>query len=155
MPVARLKKFLDEHEVRYTTTTHAPAYTALEVAQAAHVPGKELAKIVMVKFDGELGLAVIPASEQVNLESLAAESGSKTVTRAKEEEFEASFPGCEVGAMPPFGNLWNLPVYASKTLAEDEIISFCAGNHHEVMSLAFDDFRRLAEPKILRFSKPL
>ena len=155
MPVAKLKKFLDQHGIRYLLMSHAPAYTALEIAQASHIPARELAKTVMVKIDGQMTLAVVPASEQVDLESLTAEANAREIQLAHEEEFEGLFPDCEVGAMPPFGNLWKLPVYASTTLAEDPYISFCAGSHHEVMTLAFEDFNKLVEPRIRRFTKPL
>jgi Ala-tRNA(Pro) deacylase len=154
MPVARLKKFLDERGVKYVTLSHSPAYTASEVAEATHVPGKDVAKTVMVELDGRLSMAVVPSSERVDLESLAAEAGCRDANLASEHDFARSFPGCELGAMPPFGNLWKIPVYVSRTLAEDQVISFSAGSHTEIMTLAFDDFRRLVEPRILGFSAP-
>lgn len=153
MPIPRLKRFLDEHQIKYTATSHSPAYTAQEVAEAAHIPGKELAKTVIVKLDDRMCLAVVPASERVNVESLAAETHSKHAHVVGEKDFERLFPGCEVGAMPPFGNLWNLPVYVSRTLSDDDQIAFSAGTHSEVLSLAFEDFRRLVKPELLNFSE--
>lgn len=153
MPVMLLKKFLDENGVRYETRVHPTAYTAQEVAHAAHVPGKQLAKTVMVKLDGELAMAVLPANERVDLAALARESGHQTAELATEAEFGTRFPGCEVGSMPPFGNLWQIPVYASETLMEDEMITFSAGGHGEVISLSFQDYRRLVEPRFLHFGK--
>jgi len=151
----RLRKLLDQHHIKYSVTSHSPAYTAQEVAEAAHIPGRELAKTVMVDLDDELVMAVVPASYNVDLECLARTSGHHKAKLAPEVEFERFLPECEVGAMPPFGNLWDIPVYASVTLSEDERIAFCAGSHSEVVSLSFDDFKRLVEPKILAFSVPL
>jgi Ala-tRNA(Pro) deacylase len=153
MPLRRLKEMLDSKGVRYTILFHSPAYTAQQIAQAAHIPGKQLAKTVMVKLDGRLSMAVVPASYRVDLEALAYETGADRATLASEVDFRDIFPGCEVGAMPPFGNLFQVPVYVSDTLAEDALISFNAGNHTEVMTLAFRDFERLVEPKILPFSR--
>jgi Ala-tRNA(Pro) deacylase len=149
----KLIDFLNDHRIKYSILSHSPAYTAMEVAAAAHIPGKQMAKTVMVRLDGKLAMAVVPSSYRVDLEALARELGAKTATLAEEKDFAHVFPGCEVGGMPPFGNLWKLPVYISDTLAEDKTISFNAGNHFEIMTLAFHDYRRLVEPKVLRISK--
>jgi len=153
MPNKELKEFLDERRVKYHTIGHSPAYTAMEIAAATHIPGGELAKSVMVKLDGRLVMAVLPASYRVNLERLAAVTGGQTAELATEDEFRGKFPGCDVGAMPPFGNLWGMPVYVSEALARDARIAFNAGTHTEVVVMSFDDFRRLVEPKILSFSE--
>ena len=153
MPIKILEEHLESKNVRYTTLKHSLAYTAQEVAASAHIPGKQLAKTVMVKLDGKLAMAVVPAPERIDLPILAREAGYSEALLAKEPEFARIFPGCEVGAMPPFGNLWNVPVYVSETLAEDEFISFNAGTHTEIMTLAFSDYRQLVEPRILAFTK--
>lgn len=151
MPVERLKRFLDDHRVRYLSMRHSPAYTAQEVAAATHIPGKRLAKTVMVKLDGDLAMAVVPATHRVDLERLGQAIGRR-VALASENDYRGAFPGCEVGAMPPFGRLWNMEVFADRTLTEDDQIAFLAGTHQEVLILPFPAYQALAEPKILSFA---
>ena len=122
------------------------------IAASAHVPGKELAKTVMVKIEGKMAMAVLPASSRVDLHQLREAIGASKVELASEGEFKDMFPECEVGAMPPFGNLYGMDVYASVKLAEDEEIAFNAGSHTELIRLAYQDFEKLAEPKVLGFS---
>ncbi len=152
MPVAKLKEFLDSHNIKYVTISHSPAYTAQAIAAAAHVSGKELAKTVMVKIDGKMTMAVLPASYQVDLDLMRDAVGATNVEVATEAEFEGMFPGCEVGAMPPFGNLYGMDVFSAKRLAEDEEIAFNAGSHVELIKLAYADFARLVQPTVLAFS---
>lgn len=152
MPLQKLREFLDQNSVKYVSISHSPAYTAQEIAASAHIPGQELAKTVMVKLDGDMAMAVLPASFQIDLDQLRATAGAGEVDLATEEEFKGLFPGCEPGAMPPFGNLWGMPVFACETLAEDEEIAFNAGSHTELVKLSFADFARLVEPKVARFS---
>ena len=152
MPLQKLREFLDQNSVKYVSISHSPAYTAQEIAASAHVPGQELAKTVMVKLDGDMAMAVHPASFKVDLDQLPAAAGADAVELATEDEFKGLFPGCEPGAMPPFGNLWNMPVYACETLADDVEIAFNAGSHTELVRLRFDDFARLVSPKVTRFS---
>ena len=150
MPVKQLQEFLDKHHVKYVTIRHSPAYTAQEVAASAHIPGKELAKTVMVKLDGRLAMAVLPASYQVNFERLKKAAGVSQAELASEREFRDLFPDCDVGAMPPFGNLYGLEVFVAERLADDEEIAFNAGTHTELMRLAYRDFDRLVQPRIVR-----
>jgi Ala-tRNA(Pro) deacylase len=152
MPVESLKDFLDSHGVKYVTVTHSKAYTAHEVAASAHVPGKEMAKPVIVKVDGRMAMAVLPASQRVSFEQLRDAIGARDVTLAAEDEFRALFPDCEVGAMPPFGNLYGLDVYVADALAEDQEIAFNAGTHTEVVRLAYADFERLVKPQVMSFA---
>ena len=152
MPVAKLKEFLDSHNIKYVAMSHSPAYTAQAIAASAHVSGKELAKTVMVKIDGKMAMAVLPASYQVDLELMKEAVGAATVEIATEDEFEGMFPGCEVGAMPPFGNLYGMDVFAAQRLAEDEEIVFNAGTHIELVKLAYADFVKLVQPTVLAFS---
>ncbi|MGQ9561335.1 MAG: aminoacyl-tRNA deacylase [Candidatus Oleimicrobiaceae bacterium] len=154
MPVKALKEFLDREKVKYTTINHSAAYTAQEIAAAAHVPGKELAKTVVVKIDGRMALAVLPASQRVDFARLKELAGAQKVELASEQEFKELFPECEVGAMPPFGNLYGMEVYAAQSLAEDEQIAFNAGSHTQLIRLAYKDFARLVQPKIGQFSGP-
>ena len=151
MPVKKLKEFLDNNHVKYVSIVHSRAYTASEIAQSAHIPGKEMAKTVMVKINGKMAMVVLPAPLQVNFEQLKKQLGANTVELATEREFQDMFPECEVGAMPPFGSLYGIDVYASKRLAEDREISFNAGSHTELIKLLYKDFERLVGPKIVDF----
>jgi Ala-tRNA(Pro) deacylase len=152
MPVSQLKEFLDSHNVRYVTISHSPAYTAQGVAASAHIPGKELAKTVVVKLGDELAMAVLPAPFKVDFDSLRGIAGAEKVELATEEEFQNMFPGCEVGAMPPFGNLYGMRVFAANSLAEDEEIAFNACSHTELIKMSYSDFERLVEPTLGDFS---
>lgn len=152
MPVKRLKEFLDSHKVHYETLTHPATYTAQRTAESAHIRGKELAKTVMVKIDGKMAMAVLPASHRVDLELLRKATGAKQVELAEEREFEDVFPGCEVGAMPPFGNLYEVEVFSSPQLAEDEEIAFNAGTHTELIRLSYADYAQLVSPAIVKLS---
>jgi len=154
MPVNRLRKFLDENDVKYVTMRHSPAYTAQEVAASAHIPGKELAKTVMVKLDGKLAMAVLPASRAVDFDMLEKASGATEASLAEEDEFRDLFGNCDTGAMPPFGNLYNFPVFSDPHLAEDEEIAFSARSHAEVVRMPYADFERLVQPKVAPFATP-
>jgi len=153
MPIpASIEKFLGERGVRYEVLTHRKAFTAQEEAAVTHVPGQEWAKTVVVKLDGRMALAVIPASHKVVFDLLRNVSGAREVELANEREFSAMFPGCEVGAMPPFGNLFGMDVYVSEALAEDDEIAFNAGTFTELVQLPYRDFERLVEPKVAKIS---
>ncbi|MDX1499061.1 MAG: YbaK/EbsC family protein [Woeseiaceae bacterium] len=146
MPASRLKDFLDSRHVRYVSIGHSPAFTAQEIAARAHIPGKELAKTVIVRIDGELAMVVTSAAEQVRLEQLRKAIGAKQVELADEKEFRDAFPDCETGAMPPFGNLYDMPVFVSQALREDEEIAFNAGSHSELIRLSYSEYERLVKP---------
>ncbi len=152
MPTKKLKDFLDDNHVKYVTINHSPAYTAHEIAASAHVPAKELAKIVMVKINGILTMTVLPSSHRVKLASLKKELGADSVELATEDEFKNVFPGCAPGAMPPFGNLYGLKVLVARRLADDEEIAFNAGAHTELVRISYDDFERLVHPKMIAFT---
>ncbi len=152
MPVQKLKEYLDSNSVKYVILKHSQAYTAQEIAAMAHIPGKKLAKTVLIKLDGKMAMAVLPATYKVEFEKLQEALGSEKIRLANEQEFKDKFPGCEVGAMPPFGNLYDMEVFVAASLVEDEDILFNAGSHLELMKLAYKDFERLVNPKILRFS---
>jgi Ala-tRNA(Pro) deacylase len=128
-------------------------FTAQEIAASAHIPGKELAKTVMVKIDGKMAMAVLPASYRIDFDLLQGATGASTIELASEEEFEDLFPDCEVGAMPPFGNLYGMDVFAAASLAEDTDIAFNAGSHSELIRLPYKDFEKLVGPKVLQFSR--
>jgi len=152
MPIRKLKTFLDEYGVKYVSIQHSPAYTAAEVAESAHIPGLELAKTVMVWVNDEMAMAVVPASHRVDFDELATLADAVEVQLATEDEFKESFPTCDTGAMPPFGNLYEMKVFVSQALTEDAEIAFSAGSHAEVIRLAYADYERLVEPQVGRFS---
>lgn len=152
MPAQKLKEFLDSHKIKYVTITHSLAYTAQEIAASAHVAGKELAKTVMVKLDGKMAMAVVPASYKVNFDLLKKAAGASKVELANEQEFKGMFPESEVGAMPPFGNLYGMEMFVDESLSQDDEIAFNAGSHTELIKLAYRDFERLATPKVAKFA---
>jgi Ala-tRNA(Pro) deacylase len=146
MIASRLKSYLDREGVRYLTVAHSPAFTAREIAEAAHVRAKEFAKTVVVHLDGRYAMAVMPASEKLDTHRLRDAIGAKHVRLALESELDRLFPGCEPGAMPPFGNLYGLEVFVSPSLAADERIAFNAGSHSEVMWMPYIEFAQLVKP---------
>ena len=147
-----LKEYLDERKIRYVTISHSPAYTAQEVAQSAHVPGTQMAKTVMVTVDGTLAMAVLPACQRVDVRELQEITGSDDVALAHEEEFKDYFPDCEAGAMPPFGNLYDMSVYVSPDLAVEPEIVFNAGSHTELVRMRWRDYYNLVKPRVAEFA---
>lgn len=152
MSLNRLKEFLDNQQIQYVVISHSVAYTAQGIAALTHIPGQELAKTVVVRLDDKLALAVVPASCQVDLPLLKVTTGAKTIALASELEFTTSFPDCETGAMPPFGNLYDMATFVDESLARDKEIAFNAGTHRELIRLAWDDFVRLVKPRVLRLA---
>lgn len=152
MQVTKIKEYLDEQNVKYVVVNHAPAYTAREVAASTLVPRREFAKVIVVKLDGKYAMLVLPANRHVDLDKVRKLAGASEIELATEQEFEQLFPDCEVGAMPPFGNLYDIDVYADEMLKEDEDITFNAGSHTQVMRLAFADYARLVAPKFGDFA---
>ena len=152
MPVKTLKKFLDDQDIKYVTIKHSEAYTAQEIAASAHIPGKELAKTVIVKVNGKMAMAVLPATYRVDFDLLKEAAAAEKVELASEEEFKDRFSGCELGAMPPFGNLYDMDVFVADTLAEDEEIAFNCGSHTELVKMSYKDFEAAVKPKIVRIS---
>lgn len=148
MPIKKLKEFLDRNNIKYETIAHSTAYTAQEIASLAHIKGMELAKTVMVKIDGALAMAVLPAPYHVDLPRLKAAAGAKKVELATEADFRNRFPECETGAMPPFGPLYGMPVFVDESLTHDKMVAFNAGSHHELIRLSFEDFNGLVRPMI-------
>ena len=137
MPSKKIKDFLDQSNIKYVTITHSLAYTAQEIAASAHIKGKGFA---------------LPASYKIDFDKLKAGLGNTDVRLANEQEFKDKFPGCEVGAMPPFGNLYDMETYIAASLVEDEEFAFNAGTHTEVIRMDYNDYERLVNPKIIRFA---
>lgn len=149
----RLTEFLDKNSVKYVVMSHSAAYTATEVAAIAHLPGKELAKTVMTRVDGKMNMIVLPASSMVDFGELRKDLNASKVELATEADFKELFPECEVGAMPPFGNLFAMDVIVERTLADTHEIAFNAGNHKELIRMSYADFERLVRPKVFAFGK--
>jgi Ala-tRNA(Pro) deacylase len=152
MHATRLIEFLDSRHVKYVRISHSMAFTAQEIAATAHVPGKEMVKTVIVRIDGQPAMAVLPASRRVDLERLREVARAGKVEIIGEQDFKSRFPDCEVGAMPPFGHLYDMDVYVDDALAQDEQIAFNAGLHTELVRMRFADFESLEHPKLARFA---
>lgn len=152
MHAEKLKNFLDENKIEYIVISHSSAYTAQAVAATAHISGREMAKTVIIRVDGKTAMAVLPASCKVDFALLKKSIGAKIIELATESEFEDLFPDCELGAMPPFGNLYDMDVYVAEKLAQDNEIFFNACSHRELIKLAYSDFERLVKPKIVKFA---
>ncbi len=153
MMCEKLKRYLDENKVGYEVIRHGEAYTAQELAAAMHVKGRLMVKVVIVNSEKGYIMAALPADRRVDIAALRTALGLKMVALATEEEFKRLFPDCEPGAMPPFGNLYNIPVYVDKVLTEDRDIVFQAGNHYEAVKMGYGDFERLVKPGHLEASR--
>ena len=149
MPNQSLKEYLDNHGVNYVSLTHAPEYTAQHTAAAAHISGKQLAKTVIISADHHMAMVVLPADDHVNFSKLQAITGAPHINLATEAEFKDTFKDCELGAMPPFGNLYNMPVYLASSLTKQEHVFFNAGSHMELIEMSLDDYERLVKPKVV------
>ena len=152
MPVTKVKDFLEKNGVDYELVDAPSVYTAQETAAETHIPGREMAKTVIVKMDGAFAMAVLPASDRVDFSLLKGLSDSENVELASEEEFAGLFPDCEIGAMPPFGNLYDMKVFVESNLADDERISFYGCAHSQLIRMAYGDYERLVHPRVGRFS---
>lgn len=151
MPCRKLLDYLDTHHVQYKCLSHPTSYTAQKTAHMAHVSGKEMVKTLIVKINGELKMAVIPANQMLNMRLLKNLYSTEDVELARESEFAELFSDCELGAMPPFGNLYGIEEFVAEELTKDEEIAFNAGTHTEVIKMKYNDFERLVKPRILNF----
>ena len=148
----RVIELLDKSAVSYEITEHAPAFTAQQMAAAEHEPGKYVAKPVIVKADDKYIMCVLSACYKIDLGTLKSQLGAKSVELAQEKEIGKIFDDCELGAEPPFGNLYDLPTIMDKVLEKDDHITFQAGTHEKAIRMSMDDYRKLVEPKVLEFS---
>ena len=153
MTCKKLKEFLDDRDVKYVSINHSRAYTAQEIAESAHVSGNDFAKVVMLKADEQMIMAVLPAPDKVNLKLLRQVLGVRNVIFADENDFQDHFPGCEVGAMPPFGNLYGIRVILAQTLSGATTISFNSGVHTEIIQMDYDQYIKLVSPEIMDFTR--
>ncbi len=142
----RLERLFREESVRFSVSRHEEAYSAQRVAGMLHIPGQQLAKVVMIKANDQLAMLVVPAPERVDLAKAKKALKADRVELAGEKDFASCFPDCEVGAMPPFGNLYEMDVYVDRSLSTQSQIAFPAGSHREIMRVAYADFERIVEP---------
>lgn len=149
MPLQKLTDYLDKYQKKYMVVKHSKAYTAQEIAASAHIPGKDMAKTVMVKVDGDIKMMVLPSTHHLDFKLVKEALKAKEVELATEEEFQELFPDCELGAMPPFGNLYGLETFVAESLKEDEEIAFSAGTHKELVKIPYKDFEELVKPRII------
>src|SRR5579884_2684052 len=149
MPVRELSEYLANNEVKYESIEHSTAFTAQGIAALTHIRGQEFAKTVILNVDGKLAMVVVPASYHVDVAMFKTATGATAVSLAAESEFRDRFPGCETGAMPPFGNLYGMPVYVDESLTTVQDIAFNAGSHRELMRMSCKDFARLLNPRIV------
>ncbi len=152
---AKLKQYFEQNNIPYEVILHEEVYSAQELAQALHTSGKKLVKVVIVKADGVYRMAVLAASRRIDLPALKACIKSKTISLATEEEIKDLFPEAETGAMPPFGNIYNLEVWADAGLRDEKYITFNAGTHYEAFRMLYADFELLARPLVASFSAPV
>ena len=152
MATRALTDYLDNNDIYYHCYNHEPAVTAAEVAQSSHIPGRHMAKTVIVDVDGMLTMAVLPADQYLDPEKLRLALNAHHVRLASEDEFKDRFPLCEPGGEPPFGNLYNMPVYVDDTLISQDWIAFNAGTHTEVIKMGMGDFLRLSEATTCSFA---
>jgi Ala-tRNA(Pro) deacylase len=152
MPLTQLREFLDSHKIQYVVVSHSIAYTAQGIAALTHIPGSHLAKTVIVKVDGTLAMAVLPAPSHVDLMRLKDGLKAESVELASELEFKSRFPDCETGAMPPFGNLYGMTVLADESLSELDEIAFNAGSHRELVRMSWTDFEKLVRPRMTKLA---
>ena len=151
MPIRKLKEFLDEVGADYTVTRHRPTYTAQETAQICHIPGKNMAKTVVIHLNGGLALTVLPAQFRVNLSRLRAFTSAWSLSVARERDFSEAFPECEPGAVPPFGNLFGMVVFAEELLNHDKTISFNSGTHSEIITMPYAQWKSVVHPYVADF----
>ena len=152
MLASRLCEFLDDNHASYVVQTHSLAFTAQGTAALTHTPGREMVKTVIVQWGGRYAMAVLPANEHIEFATLARAVGARDLQIADEKEFAGLFPDCETGAMPPFGNLYGLPVFMDEDLTTNKEIAFNAGSHREVMHMPLGEYLKLVRPTIVAFA---
>ncbi|MBX3009373.1 MAG: YbaK/EbsC family protein [Melioribacteraceae bacterium] len=154
MPLNKLKEYLDSNQIRYVTIKHSLAFTAQEIAASAHIKGKDIAKTVILKVEGKLTMFVLPGSYKVDIEKVKEVLNTSNVRLADEMEFKDKFADCEIGAFPPFGNLYDIDVYCENALLQDENIAFNSCSHTQLFQMKLQDYINLVHPMILNFAYP-
>jgi Ala-tRNA(Pro) deacylase len=151
--LVRIQELLDRSGVAYTHTVHPLAYTAREVAAAEHLPAQEVAKVVVFLAENGYRMVVLPANKVVDFPELRAMLGVSHARLATEKELSQLFPDCDLGAMPPFGNLYGMPVYLDSSLLSDEQIAFNAGTHRDVVHVRLIDLRQMVNPEVVSLAR--
>lgn len=151
----RLQTFLRASKVKYAAAKHPVVYTAQEIAAAQHVPGRQLAKCVLVHTERGPVLAVLPAVHLIDLKKLKSLLKAKTLKIGNEADIKARFPDVEVGAMSPFGHLYDVPVVVDRELGKSQDIVFNAGSHTDTITMRYADFAGLVKPKAGGFGQPI
>jgi Ala-tRNA(Pro) deacylase len=149
----RLEAYLHEHQVPFQLQYHAQAFSAQKIAESEHIPGEMVAKTVIAWADGKMISLVLPATYRADLPKVRVALGARVIRLAHEAEFAATFPDCEIGTMPPFGNLYGVPVYVEKSLTGQETMTFPVGTSTDTMSLRYADFERLVHPGVMAFAQ--
>lgn len=149
MPISKLTDYLDKNSIKYVIVQHSKAFTAQEVAASAHIPGRQMTKPVIVNVDGDLKMVVLPSTHDVDFDTLKDTLNVSEAELASEDDFEKMFPDCELGAMPPFGNLYDIDTIVSESLTGDVEIAFNAGSHNEIIKMDYRDYETLVEPEIM------
>ena len=152
MPGQKLKNMLDERHVKYISINHSPAYTARETAASTFIPRREFAKTVIVDLDGDKVMVVLSASRHVNLDALAQGAQASEARLATEDEFKALFPDCEIGAMPPFGSLYQIRVFVDRMVTEIDDLCFNAGSHEQILRMDSNDYLEIEKPVVGDFA---
>ncbi len=152
MPSQRLKQYLDENCIKYVTINHSLAFTAIDIAKSAHIPTKIMAKTVILNIEDKLAMLVLPAAYRIDLELIKQAFSSKNIELASEQVFSRAFPDCEVGAMPPFGNLYEMEIFVTESITEQDEVAFNAGSHSEIVKMRYRDYERLVAPKFILLS---
>ena len=148
----QITEYLDKSAIQYEVSEHEPTFTAQEMAAIEHEPGKYVAKPVIVKADGKNIMCVLAACYKIDLGALKKQIGAQSVDLTDEKEIGSIFEDCELGAEPPFGNLYDMPVIMDKALEKDDHITFQAGTHEKAIRISMEDYRKLVNPKVLEFS---
>ena len=156
MPVQQLKEYLDQAGVEYMCLSHPPAFTAQQLAHHVKIAGDRVVKTVIIELDGKMAMLVMPATWRIRWDRLTHILDTDFVDLADEQEFQDRFPECEVGAMPPFGNLFDMSVYCAEALTRQPELAFAAGSHTESIHMKTPDFLELVHPMVLEqgFVKP-
>jgi Ala-tRNA(Pro) deacylase len=149
MPGNSITEYLNKHHIAFSTISHTPAYTASQTAEAAHIPGRNMAKIVMVKIDGRLAIIVLPANVRLDIANFKAQYSAEKVEIAHEYEFNDKFHDCELGEMPPIGDLYKMDIYLADSLTRNNWLAFNAGTHSELIRMSTSDFLNLVHPNVL------
>ncbi len=152
MALTRVENFLRENDISFNKIAHHVTFSAQRTAADVHIPGHEIAKTVIVKMGGRMCMVVLPGDMQIDMEMLKSATGAREIRLATEMEFKDSFQNCEVGAMPPFGNLYDMEVYVAESLKSDVFIAFNACSHNRLIQMKYKDFERLVEPVVLKIA---